>query len=119
MIRARTALSRLCRASVPMRMASSAAPLEGDLLTLNSDQQALVGLTEGICKDVIGPLVQKMDKQHKFEQSVIDVLFKQGLMGIEIPAEYGGSGMSFTDSILVIETLARTDASVSVMCDVQ
>jgi short/branched chain acyl-CoA dehydrogenase len=39
-------------------------------------------------------------------------------MGIEIPEEYGGSGMNFTAAIIAIEELARVDPSVSVMCDV-
>lgn len=102
---------------VPSRFNSE--PLEKDLLTYTSDQQALIDLTRNICKEKIAPLVQKMDKEHLMDKSVIETLFKAGLMGIEIPHEYGGSGMSFTDSVLVIEELAKTDASVSVMCDVQ
>lgn len=40
------------------------------------------------------------------------------LMGIEIPAAYGGSESSFTSAIIAIEELAKVDPSVSVMCDV-
>ena len=40
-------------------------------------------------------------------------------MGVEIPEEYGGTGMNFMAACLVIEELAKVDASVSVMCDVQ
>jgi short-chain 2-methylacyl-CoA dehydrogenase len=40
------------------------------------------------------------------------------LMGIEIPAEYGGSEASFTTAIIAIEELARVDPSISVMADV-
>lgn len=40
-------------------------------------------------------------------------------MGIEIPEEYGGSGLSFMNSIIVIEELARVDPALSVMIDVQ
>lgn len=39
-------------------------------------------------------------------------------MGIEIPGKYGGPGMSFTDAVMVVEELAKTDPSVSVVCDV-
>jgi alkylation response protein AidB-like acyl-CoA dehydrogenase len=39
-------------------------------------------------------------------------------MGIEIPEEYGGSGMNFTSAIIAIEELARVDPSVSVLVDV-
>ena len=40
-------------------------------------------------------------------------------MGIEVAPEYGGAGASFFCSVLTIEELAKVDASVSVLCDVQ
>ncbi len=40
-------------------------------------------------------------------------------MGIEVDSSYGGSGSTFFSSIIAIEELAKVDASVSVMCDVQ
>lgn len=67
----------------------------------------------------IKPLVRKMDSEKKMDKKIIDGLFEQGLMGIEIPSEYGGAGMSFTGAILAIEELAKVDPSVSVCCDVQ
>ena len=39
-------------------------------------------------------------------------------MGIETPADLGGSESSFTAAIIAIEELAKVDPSVSVMCDV-
>jgi short/branched chain acyl-CoA dehydrogenase len=40
-------------------------------------------------------------------------------MGVSVPTQYGGSGMSFTSSVIVIDELARVDPAVSVMVDVQ
>jgi Acyl-CoA dehydrogenase, N-terminal domain len=62
---------------------------------------------------------EQMDEAQHMERSVIDGCFEQGLMGMEIPEEYGGGGMSFTCSVLAIEELAKVDASVSVFVDVQ
>jgi alkylation response protein AidB-like acyl-CoA dehydrogenase len=42
-----------------------------------------------------------------------------GLMGIEVPEQYGGAGSSFFSGILAIEQLAVVDPSVSVFVDVQ
>merc|ERR1711871_665073 len=39
-------------------------------------------------------------------------------MGVEVPAEYGGCGASFTSALLVIEELAKVDPSISVMADI-
>lgn len=40
-------------------------------------------------------------------------------MGVEIPSEYGGTEASFGSSIVVIEELAKVDAGISVMVDIQ
>jgi len=40
-------------------------------------------------------------------------------MGIEVPQEFGGAGLNFLSSCLVIEELARVDPAVSVVVDVQ
>ncbi|XP_019739088.1 short/branched chain specific acyl-CoA dehydrogenase, mitochondrial isoform X1 [Hippocampus comes] len=67
----------------------------------------------------IAPLVAKMDEHSFMDEAVIKSLFEQGLMGIEIDAEYGGTGSTFFSSILVIEELAKVDPSVAVLCDIQ
>ncbi len=66
----------------------------------------------------IRPLVRKMDDEAKMPREVIDRLFELGVMGIEIPDEYGGSGATFFHSVLAVEALSRVDPSVSVLVDV-
>lgn len=59
-----------------------------------------------------------MDEAEAMDPAVVEQLFEQGLMGIEIPEEYGGAGMNFTAAIVGIEELAKVDPSVSVLVDV-
>ena len=59
-----------------------------------------------------------MDEAETMDPAIVEQLFEQGLMGIEIPEEYGGAGMNFTAGIVGIEELARVDPSVSVLVDV-
>ena len=68
--------------------------------------------------EIITPKVRDMDEAEKMDPDIVERCFEQGLMGIEIPEEYGGSGMNFTAAIVGIEELARVDPSVSVMVDV-
>jgi len=68
--------------------------------------------------EVIAPKSREMDEKEDMDATIIEQCFEQGLMGIEIPEEFGGSGMNFTAAIVAIEELARVDASVSVMVDV-
>jgi hypothetical protein len=69
-------------------------------------------------QDQILPKVRAMDEAEKMDSDIIEQCFEQGLMGIEIPDEFGGAGMNFTAAIVGIEELARVDPSVSVMVDV-
>jgi short/branched chain acyl-CoA dehydrogenase len=69
-------------------------------------------------QEVILPKVRDMDEAEAMDPTVVEQMFEQGLMGVEIPDEYGGAGMNFTAAIVAIEELARVDPSVSVMCDV-
>ncbi|KAL5335339.1 acyl-CoA dehydrogenase/oxidase [Aspergillus crustosus] len=66
----------------------------------------------------IGPKVREMDEAETMDATLVEQLFEQGLMGIEIPEDYGGAGMNFTAAIVAIEELARVDPSVSVLVDV-
>ncbi|NUM35166.1 MAG: acyl-CoA dehydrogenase [Candidatus Brocadiae bacterium] len=67
----------------------------------------------------IKPKVQKMDEESEIAPEIVSELFQLGLMGIEIPEQYGGSGMNFTSNIIAIEEIAAVDPSVAVVADVQ
>jgi alkylation response protein AidB-like acyl-CoA dehydrogenase len=60
-----------------------------------------------------------MDDKAHIERQLIDRLFDLGVMGIEIPEEFGGAGASFFHAVLAVEALSRIDPSVGVLVDVQ
>ena len=70
-------------------------------------------------REKILPLVKGMDEAAKLDAKLIDQLFQMGLMGIEVPENFGGAGGSFFDAILAVEALSAVDPSVGVMVDVQ
>jgi butyryl-CoA dehydrogenase/short/branched chain acyl-CoA dehydrogenase len=67
----------------------------------------------------IRPLVREMDEHAKIPRDLLDELFDLGVMGIEIPDEYGGQGGTFFHSVLAVEALSQVDPSVGVLVDVQ
>ncbi len=67
----------------------------------------------------IRPLVRDMDEHAKIPRDLIDKLFDLGVMGIEIPEAYGGTGATFFHSVLAVESISRVDPSVGVLVDVQ
>ncbi|KFO37636.1 Short/branched chain specific acyl-CoA dehydrogenase, mitochondrial, partial [Fukomys damarensis] len=93
--------------------------LSAPLQTFTDDEMMIKSTVKKFAQEQIAPLVSNMDENSKMEKSVIQGLFQQGLMGIEVDAQYGGTGASFFSSIIVIEELAKVDASVALLCDLQ
>ncbi|PSS10777.1 hypothetical protein M430DRAFT_127252 [Amorphotheca resinae ATCC 22711] len=85
---------------------------------LSEIESAMQESVAKFANEVIAPKVREMDENEMMDPAIVEQLFEQGLMGVEIPEEYGGAGMNFTSAIIGIEELARVDPSVSVMCDV-
>ncbi|KAI0008015.1 short-chain specific acyl-CoA dehydrogenase [Xylariaceae sp. FL0662B] len=85
---------------------------------LSETEAAMQETVSKFANDVILPKVRDMDEAERMEPELVEQLFEHGLMGIEIPEEFGGAGMNFTAAIVGIEELARVDPSVSVLVDV-
>jgi len=62
--------------------------------------------------------VSRMDAESTMDEDLIEALFANGLMGVEVPEEHGGCGASFTTMCAVIEELAKVDPAVATLVDV-
>ncbi|XP_076855928.1 short/branched chain specific acyl-CoA dehydrogenase, mitochondrial isoform X2 [Brachyhypopomus gauderio] len=109
------------RTVVDMATEQSATPstMFPPLQTYSEEETLMMETVKKYAQERISPFVSKMDENSSMDAEVISSLFEQGLMGIEIGTEYGGTGSSFFSSILVIEELAKVDPSVAVLCDIQ
>ncbi|KAH6608410.1 acyl- dehydrogenase [Trichoderma cornu-damae] len=117
------------RSNVPLRHLSTTAARQSPpvdiseipptpITHLSEIEAAMAESVSRFANDVVLPKAREMDEAEAMDPAVVEQLFEQGLMGIEIPEEYGGAGMNFTSAIIAIEELARADPSVSVLCDV-
>ncbi|MDE3148346.1 MAG: acyl-CoA dehydrogenase family protein, partial [Acidobacteriota bacterium] len=70
-------------------------------------------------QEEIAPLVRRMDEDQQMDAGLLPRLFELGLMGIEIPEEYGGSGGTFFEAALAVETISAVDPAVGLLIDVQ
>ena len=89
------------------------------LTQLSEDECLLQSTVIDFAKDKIAPLVHDMDEKQLMDRELITALFELGLMAIEVPEQFGGTGGTFFQSIVAIEALSSTDPSVGVMVDVQ
>lgn len=76
---------------------------------LTDEQQLLRRTVRDFAETEIRPHVREWDEAQHFPSEVIPALASLGLMGIQFPEEYGGSGMSAIDYCICIEELARVD----------
>ncbi len=89
------------------------------LTTLNEDEILFRDSVAEFADAQIRPLAREMDEHAKIPRPLLDQLFDLGVMGIEIPAEFGGAGARFFHSVLAVEALSAVDPSVGVLVDVQ
>jgi alkylation response protein AidB-like acyl-CoA dehydrogenase len=89
------------------------------LTRLSDDEQLFRDTVRRFATEQIGPLVRGMDEAQQMDAGVIRQLFELGLMGIEVPEQYGGAGGTFFEAILGVEEISAVDPSVGVLVDVQ
>jgi alkylation response protein AidB-like acyl-CoA dehydrogenase len=79
---------------------------------LTDDQQLLRRSIREFAESELRPHVREWDEAQHFPREVLPKCAALGLMGIQIPEEYGGAGFSSVDYCVCIEELARVDPSV-------
>lgn len=98
---------------------TQAAPAPQPLVALTEDEILFRDNVRQFAEQSIRPKVKEMDEKGVFDREIIDQFFHLGLMGIEIPEQYGGAGGRFFESILAVEEISRVDPSAGVVVDVQ
>jgi short/branched chain acyl-CoA dehydrogenase len=93
--------------------------VERALTNLTEDEILFRQSVRQFAKEQIGPHVRAMDEAGIFRKDILKQMFDLGLMGIEIPEEYGGQGGDFFQCILAVEELSAVDPSAGVVADVQ
>ena len=89
------------------------------LTQLSEDERMFRDTVRRFANEQIGPLVRGMDEAQQMDAGILRKLFELGLMGIEVPEQYGGAGGTFFEAILAVEEISAVDPSVGVLVDVQ
>lgn len=81
---------------------------------LSSEHRMLVETVREFARDRIAPIAAEHDESGEFPWETVREMADLGLFGVPFPEEYGGAGFDTVASALVVEELARVDASHSI-----
>jgi len=87
--------------------------------TLTEDQKMLRNTVRRIAETEFAPKAAEIDRNEEFPWRNFKILAENGLLGIQVPEEYGGAGAGMLSLVLVIEEVARVCASTSVILTTQ
>lgn len=106
------------RQSRKIHLCASLQNCPGPLTQFTDDELMMKETVAKLAKEEIAPLVRKMEKEGKIDDGVLKTLFENGLMGLEVPTEYGGTGGNFMSTILTVEEVAKVDGAVAALVDI-
>ena len=75
-------------------------------LLYTDEQKELLAMVREMAENEIKPYVQEADEKGECPRELFDWGFKMGLHMLEIPEEYGGTGLSFETTAMIFEELA-------------
>ena len=85
---------------------------------LNDDQRLLEQTVRDWAASEIAPRIKDLDRAHTFDPAILKGMADLGLLGISVPAEYGGAGMDYVALGLASEELEYVDTSLRVIMSV-
>ncbi len=91
---------------------------QGLTLALTEEHIALQRAVREFAQKEIAPIAAEFDETGEFPLETIRKMGEMGLMGIEVPEEYGGAGMDALAYVLTMIEVAKADASHSTIVSV-
>src|SRR5258705_543054 len=86
---------------------------------LTDEQRAMRDLVRAVARDRVARQAAQVDETEAYPAEQIELLGKQGLMGLYIPEAYGGSAMGTLAFCIAVEEIAWACASTAVIYLVQ
>jgi len=78
---------------------------------LSDEHVALREEVAAFAREKIEPVARELDEECRFPWENVKEMAEMGLLGVPIPEEYGGMGRDYLSYVLVVEELAKFDAS--------
>lgn len=89
-------------------------------MMLRSNVEELIRrCTARLVKSQIMPLARNWDENRRYPLENMKKFAELGLLGLRIPREYGGSERGLFDAVIILEEIAKADASTAVNLHIQ
>ncbi|MBI3657856.1 MAG: acyl-CoA dehydrogenase family protein [Acidobacteria bacterium] len=85
---------------------------------LVEDQLSVQKMVRDFAAKEVAPRIQELDSKHQFDRSILTKMGELGILGICIPAKYGGAGFDYISLGLACEELEYVDTSLRVILSV-
>ncbi len=85
---------------------------------LTEEQKAIRDLAREFAQEEIAPIAAKIDETGEFPIETVKKMGELGLMGIEVPPEYGGAGLDCISYVVAMEEISKMCASHGVIMSV-
>ncbi len=86
-----------------------------DVFRLPEEHDELRAAIRALCEKEIAPYAAAVDEEARFPQEALEALNASGFNAVHVPEEYGGQGADSVAACIVIEEVARVDASASLI----
>ena len=80
---------------------------------LSENQTIIKNTVRDFAEKTIRPVIMEYDESQEFPMKIMQQLGELGFLGILVPEEYGGAGLSYIDFAIIIEELAKVDPSIA------
>ena len=81
-------------------------------ININEDVDSLRDAVRKFADGVIAPLAESVDESNEFPNQLWRQFGDMGLLGITVPEQYGGTGLSYLSHLVVMEEISRASASI-------
>jgi alkylation response protein AidB-like acyl-CoA dehydrogenase len=96
-------------------MAQWAGDSSFDLFKLPEEHNELRAAIRALAEKEIAPYAADVDEKPRFPEEALSALNASGFNAVHVPEEYGGQGADSVAACIVIEEVARVDASASLI----
>jgi len=89
------------------------------LTVFTDDELAFRDAVADFTNGEVRPRVQDMERAAHIDPTLIPKYFEMGLMGIQVPEQFGGAGGNLMMVTIAVEEISKADAAAAIMVDVQ